>query len=105
MPQTVTINLEDLRKLVKLLFTCSIQRRAQRTLRAKQVKFNKAVVRAYLEAVLSELPDARKSVRTDYRELFAALKDGSDVRRALANFVVHEAKSSTASDTKARRIP
>jgi hypothetical protein len=103
MSKTVTVNLRDLKALVKLLFACSVESSAQRMIRKKQPKDREAVVKQYLEALVEMMPAAREKQRTYFHELLSSLRSGSDVPLALANFVAREAKSSAGTRTKVRR--
>jgi hypothetical protein len=99
MPTQVTVDLQDLKLLVKLLLACSIESRAQRAVRISQSAKHKDAVRRYVQAVNAAVPEARKDQKARYRDLLNSLKTGDNVRQSLATFVAHEAKSSTASDT------
>jgi hypothetical protein len=105
MPKNVTVNLEDLRFLVKLAWALSVESRAQKALRIHQISKNRKVVEKYVAAYRLAVPDARKQAREIYGDLLKSLKSGENVPQTLSSFVVRAAKSPDVADKKPRPLP
>jgi hypothetical protein len=98
----VTVELEDLRRLVKKMCALSIECRAQQALRVYQIPTNRKVVAEYVAAYRLAVPEARKQERALYGDFLKSLKSGNNVRQTLSSFVARVATSQGATDKKVR---
>lgn len=98
MPTELSVDLHDLRILVKSLVTNSVESRAHRLLRQNQSLTNRDVAKQYFAAYKAALPQARKDLKPQYRELLNSLRTGNNIRQTLARFAAREVQSLSESD-------
>jgi hypothetical protein len=93
MPKEVTVDLKDLRFLVKIMLGFSIESRAHKLLRQSQIPKNKAAVNRYMAALRVAIPQAKMEREKQFRDLLDAVKTGDNLRHTLATFAARVAKS------------
>jgi hypothetical protein len=75
MPKEVTVDLKDLRFLVKIMLGFSIESRAHKLLRQSQIPKNKAAVNRYMAALRVAIPQGEDGTRETIPRSFGRGKD------------------------------
>ncbi len=82
----VSVNLNDLKKLVIQLRNCEANSRAEASVLTSAGFRNPSAAAVFLAAVEKAKPDAEDMVNRRYKALLEAIESGNNVRDSLSNF-------------------